>query len=115
MGNYDLKFSHIDGGFCRVYFYHQRPTAGKAWYCLQYEGENHGGMQLYRRTDCDWLEPSHRIKFKDKLVLIERPRVECDITQKAVDWIEKYEADFKAECSEAVTETDEVNKRGENK
>jgi hypothetical protein len=107
MSTYDLNFSDVDSGFCRVYFYHRRPTSGIAWYCLQDEGEKYGGMQLYRCTDSDWREPSHPVSFNKRYIIIERPQGCDDLAVKARQWIKNYEATFKAAVADTVSETDE--------
>ena len=100
---FDLNFSDVESGNCRVYFKTQK---NKQSYCLQDEGEKFGGMRLYRCTDNDWREPSHEPKFS-RIILFERPKIDCELTRKAVAWIDKYESDFKESVSEVVSESDE--------
>lgn len=88
---YKLRFHSVDEGFCRVMYYHQRETTGRAWYCLQDEGK-YSGVKLYRCSgDAEYMEPDHETRFK-VYVEIDRPvaYIDTELINRVNEWIDNY-------------------------
>lgn len=79
-----LKIKNINNGFCRVEYTYW--AAGAIYcYCLQDEGDRHGGVKLYKCSDD--FEPSHEVKFKVP-VYFERPAITDELTARINAWID---------------------------
>lgn len=88
-----LKLHSEDLGFCRVYYQLQKEGGGGAFYCLQDEGKNYGGVMFYRCTgDSDYMEPSHEVKPDPKRVKFEgRLQGEGETIANINAWLDAFE------------------------
>lgn len=83
-----FKIASVDTGFCRINYEVLNDKGETIYYCLQDEGENYGGMQLYRSTEDE--EPSHRVAFKEGIYaknMMEKPTGNTEIEILARQWI----------------------------
>lgn len=78
-----LIISYVDSGYCRVVY---KVEETEIIYCLQDEGENYGGVNLYRCTQEE--EPLYKVKLNQS-VEIEIPNGEDHLTAMVSKYIEE--------------------------
>lgn len=90
MKTIELKIEDVEIGFCRVTYFHKTDTGQKLYYCLQDEGDGHGGVRLYRSS---WdYEPISEIRFKPEYkVTFERVPTQCSLAKKINSFIKEME------------------------
>jgi len=75
----------VDNGFCRVNYVTRNPKGPRLFYCLQDEGNAHGGVICYRCSHD--FEPSHAVEHPK--ILFEIPEGNSDIEQIVRDYLTK--------------------------
>ena len=78
-------------GHCQITYTTKNSDNQKIVYCLQDNGEKHGGVRLMRCSQDG--EPSHEATPKSRLEFA-RPPIEDKLTQLVNDWITKHESEF---------------------
>lgn len=84
-----LNIHSIDNGFCRVMYSAKNEDNQTVYYCLQDEGENYGGVILYRCTQDG--EPDYPCRFDSGAGwdIFEVPQGDSDIEKVVRNFLEK--------------------------
>jgi hypothetical protein len=78
-------------GHCQITYTTKNEDNQKIVYCLQDNGENHGGVRLMRCSQDG--EPSH-VAQPSSRIEFERPPIDDRLTKIVNEWITKHESEF---------------------